>query len=550
MTSWTPQWASAPGSLWMEYAPGPGRPPLDGSVDTEVAVVGGGIAGLCTAWELARAGHSVVLLEAGRIASGVTGHTTAKLSALHGMAYAEIRSVHGARAAHLYARSQQLAVEHVAEVADELGIDCDLERLPGYTYTEDPARTKQVREEADAAREAGLPASYVTETPLPFPVAGAVRVEDQAQFHPRKYLLGLAADLERLGGRIYERTRVTGLKEGTPCRVTTDGGHTVVARDVVVATHYPVFDRALLFTRLEPKRELVVAGPVPADRDPGGVFLTPEGGTRSVRTAPYGDEAHRMLIVTGEKFTPGTAEEGEVGERFARLASWARERFDGVEFTHRWATQDNWTTDRLPYVGRLHAGAHHAYVATGFAGWGMSGGVMAGELLAARIRGRDPAWTSLYDPVRLRPLHEAPALLRLQAQVTRHYVGDRMPGAHADSTDDIGPGQGAVVRVGGRRLAVHRDDAGTLHAVSARCTHLGCVVHFNDEERAWECPCHGSRFDTDGQVVEGPAVRPLERFDVEGAEAPAGGDGSGTPSERDEGGQGEGAPGRGEEDTA
>ncbi|MDN3293262.1 FAD-dependent oxidoreductase [Streptomyces ficellus] len=505
---------SGSGSLWMEYAPGPGRPALDGPVETEVAVVGGGIAGLCTAWELARAGHRVALLEADRIASGVTGHTTAKLSALHGLAYAQIRSVHGVRGARLYAHSQQTAVDHVAEVCDELGIDCDLERLPAYTYTEDPAETDLLREEAQAAREAGLDASYVTDVPLPFPVAGAVRVENQAQFHPRKYLLALAADLEALSGGIFERTRVTGLTEGPSCELTTSGGHTVKARDVVIATHYPVFDRALLFTRLEPKRELVVAGPMPAGRDPGGVFLTPDGATRSVRTAPY-DEGRRMLIITGEKFTPGTEGEGEVGRRFERLASWARERFPGVELTHRWATQDNYTTDRVPYVGRLHAGSRHTYVASGFAGWGMSSGVMAGSLLASRIRGREPAWTSLYDPVRLHPVKEAPAMLRLQAQVGKHFIGDRLPGAHADSTADIPRGGGAVVRIGGRRLAVHRNQAGSLHAVSARCTHLGCIVHFNDEECAWECPCHGSRFDVEGKVTQGPALKPLERFDVE-----------------------------------
>ncbi|MCS0636763.1 FAD-dependent oxidoreductase [Streptomyces sp. LP05-1] len=525
------------GSLWMEYAPGPARPSPDGPVETEVAVVGGGIAGLCTAWEVARAGHPVVLLEADRIAAGVTGHTSAKLSALHGLAYASIASVHGARGARLYAHSQQLAVERVAGVCEELGIDCDLERLPAYTYTEDPAKTGELRAEAEAARAAGLPASYVTEVPLPFPVAGAVRMEDQAQFHPRKFLLALAADLERLGGVIFERTGVTGLREGTPCELTASGAHgthPVRARDVVVATHYPVFDRSLLFTRLEPKRELVVAGPLPAGRGPDGMFLTPEGGTRSVRTAPAGGPGgdgsgpgdgeggpgggRRTLVVTGEKFTPGTEADGEVGERYERLTAWARERF-GLEPTHRWATQDNWTTDHVPHVGRLHIGARHTYVATGFGGWGMSGGVMAGALLAARIRGREPAWTGLYDPVRLHPVREAPAMLRLQAQVAKHFVGDRVTGGHADAPGDVPPGGGAVVRVGGRRLAVHRDESGVLHTVSARCTHLGCLVHFNDGECAWECPCHGSRFDVDGTVLQGPAVRALEQVGL--TEAPA-----------------------------
>jgi glycine/D-amino acid oxidase-like deaminating enzyme/nitrite reductase/ring-hydroxylating ferredoxin subunit len=498
----------------MGYQATTAHPPLSEDLLADAVVIGGGIAGLCTAWELIRAGgFSVVLLEADRIASGVTGHTTAKLTSLHGLVYAKVRKTFGDRGAWLYAQSQQDALTRVDAVSAELGIDCDLERLPAYTYTGSASGRDAVMAEADAASGAGLPASYVTRTDLPYPVAGAVRVEEQAQFHPRKYLLALAEDFVRRGGRIFERTRVTGLHEGEPCRVTTDAGHTVTTREVVVTTHYPVFDRFFLFTRLEPKRELVVAGLLPDGiQDPGGMFITPEDNTRSIRTAPYGDDGRRLLIVTGEKFTPGDA---DVGLKYERLTGWAKDRFPGFRATHRWATQDNFSTDGVPYVGRLHAGSRHAYVATGFGGWGMSSGVMSGRLLAARICGDEPPWTGLYDPVRLHPVREAPAMLKLQAKTALHFVGDRLPTAHADSTDDIDPGQGAVVRAGGQRLAVHRDASGRLHALSARCTHMGCIVHFNDAECAWECPCHGSRFDIDGKVVQGPAVRPLEQHDLE-----------------------------------
>ncbi|GAA2945263.1 FAD-dependent oxidoreductase [Streptomyces enissocaesilis] len=499
-----------PGSHWMEYGDTAARPRAPEGLDVDVAVIGAGIAGICTAWELARAGRSVALLEANRVAAGVTGHTTAKLSALHGTVYQRLRSTRGAQGAALYARSQQDAIAHVVAVCDELGIDCELERVPAFTYAETAKEARTVEEEARAAREAGLPASYVEETGLPFPVAGAVRVEEQAQFHPRKYLYALLADLEGRGGQIFEESRVVGLEEGEPCRLTTEDGRTVTARDVVVATHYPVFDRSLLFARLKPHRELVVAGVIPAAQDPGGMYLTPEGTTRSVRTAPYG-EGRRLLIVTGEKFTPGA---GRVGERYERLERWTTERFPDVRLTHRWAAQDNEPTDGVPFVGALHPRARHAFVATGFNGWGMAGGVMSGKLLAARITGQKLPWADLYDPVRLQPLKEAPSLLRFQAAAAGHFVGDRLPFvAGGGPASAIAPGEGAVVRSGARQLAVHRDDAGELHALSARCTHLGCIVRFNDAERAWECPCHGSRFGIGGEVLQGPAVRPLEKVE-------------------------------------
>jgi glycine/D-amino acid oxidase-like deaminating enzyme/nitrite reductase/ring-hydroxylating ferredoxin subunit len=477
------------GSLWFEDVSRPRRDALEQDLSVDVAVLGAGIVGLTTALLLERQGARVAVLEARRVAAGASGYNTAKLSSLHGLSYRRLVGTLGSDAARAYGEANEAGIARVFELAGQLSIDCDLRRKPNYTYTESESDLDQVREEAEVALGLGLPASYVEDVDLPFPVAGAVRFDEQGEFHPVKYLEGLAAALE---GPLYEGTMATNVHGG---QVRTAGGPVVNADHVVVATHLPFLDRGLYFARCHPERSYVVAGRT-ADA-PASMYLSTEHPAHSIRA--HGD----WLLVGGESHKTGQA---DAAERYARLEAWARERF-AIEPELRWATQDHMPVDAVPYVGRHDPLSSGVWVATGFRKWGLAMGTAAAELLAAQIAGRDHAWASLFDPQRLRPKASAKTFVKENANVALRFLGDRV--VKRGKPEEIAPGEGRIVGAGFGQRAVYRDEDGKPHELSARCTHLGCIVNWNTAERTWDCPCHGSRFAATGEVIEGPAVRPL-----------------------------------------
>ncbi len=495
-------------SLWLDTVERTPRPALREDVHADVCVVGAGITGLSAALELQRAGATVVVLEGRFVGAGATGYTTAKLSSLHGLTYAKLERGLGEESARLYGEANQRGVERAFELAGELGIDCDLRRKPNLTYTETPDDREQIEAEVEAARRAGLPASLVEETDLPYPIAAAVRFADQADFHPVKYLEGIARGLERHGARVHEGTLAVSVDAGSPCRVRTDGGRTVTAGSVVVATHLPFLDRGLYFARCHPERSYVVAAPYDKPAAQGGMYLSTESPAHSIRTHALGERT--WLLVGGESHKTGQA---DAAERYQRLERWARERF-AVDPVMRWATQDQMPADGVPYIGPVDPVSRNVYVATGFRKWGLALGIAASELLAAWVDGRDHPWRDLFDTRRLRLRTGAVSLLRENANVALRFFGDRVV-KRAD-VDSIEPGQGRIVGAGVAQRAVYRDEAGDLHALSARCPHLGCIVNWNSGEGTWDCPCHGSRFGTRGEVIMGPAVSGLERRDLPG----------------------------------
>jgi glycine/D-amino acid oxidase-like deaminating enzyme/nitrite reductase/ring-hydroxylating ferredoxin subunit len=488
-------------SLWLHGLERAPRAALDEDVHVDVCVVGAGITGLSAAFELSRLGSSVAVLEARQVAAGSSGHNTAKLSSLHGLTYSKLERRLGAEAARLYGAANERGIERVHEIAGELDIDCDLRRKPNLVYTESQDERAEIEDEVDAARRASLPARLVEETDLPFPIAAAVQFEQQAEFHPVKYLDGLTRALEAEGVRVHEGTRAVSLSAGSPCRVRTESGRTVTAAGVVVATHLPFLDRGGFFARCHPERSYVVAAPHHGPVAVEGMYLSTEAPAHSVRVHDLG--GRRWLLVAGESHKTG---HGDAGERYRRLEEWAQERF-GMDPVLRWATQDQMPVDGVPFIGRVDPLSRNVYVATGFRKWGLAMGVAAGELLAALVDGREHPWAGLFDTSRLRPRAAAGSFAKENLGVALRFFGDRVV-KRAD-VESIEPGEGRVVGTGLGQRAVYRDADGALHALSARCTHLGCIVNWNSAESTWDCPCHGSRFGARGEVITGPAVSSL-----------------------------------------
>lgn len=484
-------------SPWLDGPAPPARHPLARNLETDVVVVGAGIVGTTAALLLARAGARVVLLEGRRIAGGVSGNTTAKVTSLHGLTYASLTQERGAEVAAAYGRLNQRGIELITGLAGELAIECDLRRKPSFTYTEDPANRDEIEREAEAAAALGLPAEFTDGSDLPFAIAGAVRFRDQAEFDPVRYLRALADEFERLGGTIHEGTRAVGLSGRT---LATASGHEIRADRVVVATHLPFLDRGAFFARAEPERSYAITVRIDGEV-PQGMYLSAGSPARSLRAIPHGGE--ELWMVGGESHRVGSRDPRDA---FAALESHARERFAVAAIVHRWAAHDFIGEDGLPYIGAVAPTSDRALTVTGLRKWGLAMGSAAVEMLCERIGGGRRPWPNAFDAQRLPRPSAASTLLKHNAASGLHFVADRL---RRGSRDGIAPGEGRVVGSGLGQRAVYRDEEGRLHELSARCPHLGCIVAWNGAEGTWDCPCHGSRFEPLGEVIEGPAVRPL-----------------------------------------
>lgn len=493
-----------PESYWLASTETTNYPALEEDIKVDVAIVGGGIAGITAAYLLKKEGLKVAVVEADRILQGTTGHTTAKITSQHSLIYSRIKSYMGEEKARQYAEANEAAIRTISDLINNVGIDCDFHWEPAYTFTFTDSYIQKIADEASTAAGLGIKASFTESIPLPFKVKAAVKFEDQARFHPRKYLLALAGRIVGDGSHIFEHSRVVDINEGNPAAVVTKQGKKVTAGNIIIASHFPCYDgMGFYFARMYPERSYAIALRV-KEKFPGGMYITAEDPGRSIRSQEY--EGGELLIITGEHHK--TAHGAKLNKHYENLLEFAREHYDIQELLYRWSTQDYITIDKVPYVGRLTAKHPNIYIATGFRKWGMTNGTASAMILKDLIvKGTNP-WVDVYNPSRFVPNPSVTSFISINADVAARYAAGKLrPVPH---NIDMEKGEAKVVELEGNKMGVYKDERGQLHTVDTTCTHLGCELKWNDAEKTWDCPCHGSRFTYEGEIVEGPAINELQ----------------------------------------
>ncbi len=501
----TPDDAGGSRSPWMRTPVPAYDRVLPAELAVDVCVIGAGICGLSTAYHLARSGLQVAVIDDGPIGGGETSRTTAHLSCALDDHFFRLEQVHGEEGARMAAASHAAAIDDIERIVREHGIACDFRRVDGFLFVGADGDPKILDDELAAARRAGLEPERLPRAPsTTFDTGPCLRFPRQAQFHPIRYLAGLAEAVLALGGRIYSGAHARDVAAGKVVAVVGDREHVIRAPSVVVATNPPINNLLTMPLRQAPYRSYVITARVDRGAAPPGLYWDTEDPYHYVRTMPDGGGGGELLLVGGEDHRVGQDDAPE--ERWRRLEAWTHERFPVQAIVDRWSGQIMEPADGLAYIGRTDGKGGTeggVYVATGDSGNGMTHGALAGILLADLITGRDNPWAKVYDPKRT-SLRALGTLLKESLKSTVPY-SDWLKAGDVKSAREIAPGSGALVRQGLHLLAVYRDPDGACHARSAACPHLGGVVQWNPAESSWDCPCHGSRFDAHGKVLAGPA---------------------------------------------
>ncbi len=476
---------------------------LGSDVTVDVAVIGGGITGLTAADLLKRAGKSVAVIDLGRVGNGETGHTTAHLTELLDIGYRDLIANFGVEGGRLACQACRKAIQRIEANVLSYGIDCGFERVTGWKFTENAADVEALEAESEAALQLSVPNTLAFESPLPFRIERAMRLDHQGQFHPMKYLNALAERVEGGNCRIYENTRALDVEDGEPCKVVTERG-VVTAKDVIVAANVPVLNKFFLITKIAAYRSYAIAFRLERAWDSNHLFWDSADPYHYVRREDIGGDAY--LIVGGEDHKTGQG--ARTDARFRELEEWCRKRFAFGETDYRWSGQIINSVDGLPYIGR-NSMSEHVFVATGYSGTGMTFGTVAGMLLSDLILGQQNPWEALFDATRVKPWAAALSYLSENMDFPAHLIADRLSPGREPRLETLRENEGALIRVGGKKVAAYRDPEGRMHLLSPVCPHLGCYVNWNEAEKSWDCPCHGSRFDPVGRLLNGPAVTNL-----------------------------------------
>jgi glycine/D-amino acid oxidase-like deaminating enzyme/nitrite reductase/ring-hydroxylating ferredoxin subunit len=475
---------------------------LNEDLTVDAAIVGAGITGITAANLLSQAGVKVALLEAGSVLNGTTGHTTAKVTAQHGLIYDELISHFGEEKARLYYESHSKAIDYV----EGKGIDCDFSRQDAYVYAVTDQYARDIEKEWSAYERLGIKGGLKHNIPFDIQIKNAIMMKNQAQYHPLKFLRGLLDEAVKAGCLVYENTVAEDLEnEETEPVVVTKAGHKVTCKHVIIASHFPFYDKpGLYFARMYASRSYAIG--VKWDKEyPGGMYISADSPPRSIRYTP--NNGSKLLIIGGEEHKTGQGT--DTLKHYQALSDFAKEVFGTSEYLYRWSAQDMVTLDNVPYIGHITEDKKRVLVATGYKKWGMTTGITAGHILADYVLDRDNPYMELYSPSRFNADPNVKSFISANADVAKHLIKGKLEFV-PKSPQDLQNGEGAPVIHNGQRAGAYRDETGKLYIVNTTCTHLGCETEWNHAEKSWDCPCHGSRFSYAGDVIEGPALSPLK----------------------------------------
>lgn len=496
-------------SYWRTTNNLPQFPKINDNLETDIVIIGAGLTGITAAYLLSTSGRKVIVVEGSRILEGTTGFTTAKVTAQHGPIYQQLITTFGTKSARLYYDANMEAKEFMEQTIKQLGIHCDYETLPAYIYADTEAGKEKVEKEMEAYNTLGIEGAALTkDTGLPYTVKQALKLESQGQFHPVKYAKALMDKAIENGVQFFEESRAKTVKSNT---VELMEGQKIKANKILVCSHFPFNDGdGIYFARMHSERSYALASIAPTNY-PKGMYINVEKPVRSVRTA-LGQDGKRYLLLGGEGHVTGRFE-GDTIENFEKLAAFGREHFKVKNYDYRWSAQDLITLDQLPYVGTMTVGMKDVLVATGYAKWGMTNSTVAAQIMADLVLEKENRYIELYNPTRTKMKKEdITSFAKTNASVAKELIKGKTELLDL-KLEDLKNGNGDLIILDGKKVGAYKDDHGQVYLVKPACTHMGCNVSFNNAEKSWDCPCHGSRFSYQGDVLEGPAFEPLEKVE-------------------------------------
>lgn len=495
-----------PKSLWLADNTKHSFPSVSEDLTADVIIVGGGITGIATAFEMTERGFDVIIIDADRLLQGTTGHTTAKITSQHDVYYHELIQHIGMPKARLYVEANEKAIELIQARVKTHKIDCQLEIRNAYLYSKEESGVKKLKKELDAYKQLGIDREWKTELPFDDDIQAVLVMTQQAQFHPLHYLDALIKQLTERGVRIYEETTAVDVKEGKRPAVITKNGHHLIGSYIISCSHFPFYDgKGLYFTRIHPEQSYVVAAKTNKSL-PAGMYLGIDQPAHSLRTAQINGE--EVVLIGGEGHKTGQG--GDESAHYEALEKFGDATLGIQEVLYRWSTHDMVTMDRIPYIGHLTKNHPNILVATGFRKWGMTTSHVAATLIGDLIEGKQNPYESIFTPSRLVSDPFVKDFIKENTNVAAKLISGKLKRPD-QSIDDLKPGEGGIVSYKNKKCGAFKSEDGHVFLVDTTCTHLGCEVTWNNSDRTWDCPCHGSRFSVTGEVVEGPAKKPLKK---------------------------------------